>query len=36
MVPAMPVKTCLGTVSRWTLSVGYGLLALTPQLLLLE
>ena len=36
MVPAMPVVTCIRTVSRWVLVVGYVLLVLTLQPLLLE
>ena len=36
MVPAMPVKACVRTVSRWALVVGYVLLVLTLQPLLLE
>ncbi len=36
MVPAMPVKACLSPVSRWALVVGYVLLVLTLQPLLIE
>jgi hypothetical protein len=36
MVPAMPVKACLSPVSRWALVVGYVLLVLTFQPLLIE
>lgn len=36
MVPTMPIKACLRTASRWALVVGYVLLVLTLQPLLLE